>query len=96
MVVIGGGQVGCETALHLAHQGIDVTILEMMDDVAIDANPNHKNALMIELGKHVKVSMGTKCTEITDIGAKGLANGSDEKLFKADSIIIAVGMKTSK
>ena len=35
---MGGGMVGCEAVLHLAMVGKDVTIPEMMEDVALDLN----------------------------------------------------------
>lgn len=94
VVVVGGGLVGCETALHLAQQGKDITVIEMMDDVAADANPIHKNALMIELSELVKLQKSTKCAEITDDGVIGLAYDGDKKLFEADTVIVAVGMKS--
>ncbi len=34
VVIVGGGDVGCETAEHLAAQGCEVTILEMLAEVA--------------------------------------------------------------
>ena len=36
LVVIGGGAVGCEAAIHFAHLGKDVTVLEMKDDILAD------------------------------------------------------------
>ena len=37
VVMIGGGLVGCETGLHLSAQGRSVTIVEMMERLAVDA-----------------------------------------------------------
>ncbi len=39
VVVIGGGTVGCETALHLIENGNDVVMLAMDSDIATDAEP---------------------------------------------------------
>ena len=36
-VVVGGGDVGCETACHLADNGYDVTVVEMLPDILRDA-----------------------------------------------------------
>ena len=33
VVVIGGGDVGCETALYLRQQGKDVTVIDMLDEL---------------------------------------------------------------
>lgn len=36
IVIIGGGSVGCETAIHLSGMGKDVSIVEIKDDVLTD------------------------------------------------------------
>lgn len=38
MVLIGGGLIGCEVALHMAEFEKDITILELTDQLARDAN----------------------------------------------------------
>ncbi len=78
VVVIGGGLAGCEAGLHLAQQGKDVTIVEMLDDVASDSNLMHRQALMLELAKAVKIRTGLTCTEITGEGV--VATGADGDL----------------
>ena len=35
-VIIGGGLVGCETAVYLSDKGIDTTIVEMLPELAVD------------------------------------------------------------
>ena len=45
VTVIGGGQVGCETALHLAMSGKKVFLVEMMSSLARDANYSNNNDL---------------------------------------------------
>jgi 2,4-dienoyl-CoA reductase-like NADH-dependent reductase (Old Yellow Enzyme family)/thioredoxin reductase len=93
VVMIGGGLMGCETGLHLARQGKGVTIIEMLDDVALEANIMHRRALMLELEKSVKIRPGFKCTKITDKGVMAVDREGKEELFKADTVIIAIGMK---
>ncbi|WP_138004870.1 oxidoreductase [Halalkalirubrum salinum] len=39
VVVLGGGELGCETALHLIENGHDVVLLATEDDIATDAEP---------------------------------------------------------
>jgi 2-polyprenyl-6-methoxyphenol hydroxylase-like FAD-dependent oxidoreductase len=34
VVMVGGGLVGCEVGLHLAKNGRDVTVIEMLGEVA--------------------------------------------------------------
>lgn len=91
IVVIGGGLVGCETGLHIAQKGKDITIIEMLDDVALEANILHRRALMPELEKETKIRTGLKCTEITDKGVTAIDRDGKKALFEADTVIIAVG-----
>jgi 2,4-dienoyl-CoA reductase-like NADH-dependent reductase (Old Yellow Enzyme family)/thioredoxin reductase len=94
VVIIGGGLVGCDEAVYLAQNGKDVTVVEMLDDVARDANRHLKMALGIEFRKYnVKVVTNTKGKAITDEGL--LCEGPDGKevLYKADTVICAVGQK---
>ena len=51
VVVIGGGQVGCETALHLAKLGKKVTIIEMQSALAPDASKTHRDEMLVEFDK---------------------------------------------
>ncbi|UCG55002.1 MAG: FAD-dependent oxidoreductase, partial [Dehalococcoidia bacterium] len=90
-VIMGGGMVGCEEGIYLARTGKDVTIVEMLDEVAQDANRIHRIGLMIELRKNVKVVTRTKGKAITEEGL--LCEGPDGKdvLYKADTVICAVG-----
>ena len=51
IVILGGGLVGCETAIHLAKHGKNVTIVEMRSQAAADCNCFHKIAVDMELEK---------------------------------------------
>jgi len=94
VAIIGGGLVGCETGVYLAQKGKDVTVIEMLDDVALEANIMHRWALMIELEKSVKIKAGFKCSEINDKGAMAVDKKGKQTLIEADTIIIAVGYKS--
>lgn len=56
VIVLGGGLVGCETAIHLNRMGKKVTIIEMRGKYAGDAPLLHKQGIDIELRKGVKPS----------------------------------------
>ncbi|MCF0121614.1 MAG: FAD-dependent oxidoreductase, partial [Oscillospiraceae bacterium] len=92
-VIIGGGLVGCEAGLSLAKQGKKVTVLEMADDYARDANRLHKPALvrMIdELG--VEVITGARCTEIINGGVVYVKNGK-AMTAKGETVLYGLGME---
>lgn len=95
-IVIGGGQVGLETADLLAKAGKDVTILEMLADVGTDMASRSKMFLMKELAKaNVNVLVNRKLREIHD---KGVAidhlNQLEEIL--GDAVVIAMGAKPER
>lgn len=94
VVVIGGGLVGCETALHLGMEGHDVTVIEMRDDVAIDATADHRKYLMLRLEAHVRIACGLRVTGITAEAVEAVDAGGAVHSFPADSVLIAAGLRS--
>jgi 2,4-dienoyl-CoA reductase-like NADH-dependent reductase (Old Yellow Enzyme family)/thioredoxin reductase len=94
VVIIGGGLIGCETGYHLVETGHDVLILEMMDDIARDAFPSHREALLPRLEKVLKYKTGVTCTEIRADGVVTKDTVGKETVYPADSVFYAVGMKS--
>lgn len=95
IVVIGGGQVGCETGLYLARNGKKVTILEMRDDMAPDASKTHRGEILAEMNSEGNLTLITaaKCTEITSNHVVYMKD-NDSKMIAADNVILAAGMKS--
>ncbi len=97
VVIIGGGLVGCETALYLAKQGKKVTIVEALPEVAADVEPTAKLTLLKRGGLFEKygINIITK-RPVVEI-RKGEVVTVDEIgrriSMSADTIIIAVGRK---
>lgn len=96
IVVGGGGLVGCETALHLAKQGNEVTIIEMLPDVAIGTEPISRNYLLREL-KENNVKIFT-LSKIKELGNDFVIFEKDEKIEQMpfDKFIVAFGGKSRK
>ena len=93
VVVGGGGLVGCETALYLAEQGHDVTIVEMLPDIAIGMEPISRNYLLNELKEHkVEVLTSSKIKELTDNSVKFEKDGKIEEI-PFDNFVVAFGGK---
>ncbi len=95
VAVIGGGQVGCETALHLAKLGKKVTILEMQGELAPDASPTHRGELLMQLEEHGSIAITTSARcERVESGGVAYVDGKGGKGFvKAASVIVAAGMR---
>ena len=95
-VVVGGGLVGCETALWLAESGKKVTIVEALGKLlAVNAPLCHANSEMLEAlipFKGIGVKCG--CTVVRAGGGravvKDLESGAEQEL-DADSVILCVG-----
>jgi 2-enoate reductase len=93
VVIVGGGLIGCETALHLAQQGKKLTILEILDSVARDiysANRMHLLKLLDDAG--VKILTETKILEITDQGIIISDKYGKKSTLAADSVVLALGL----
>jgi 2,4-dienoyl-CoA reductase-like NADH-dependent reductase (Old Yellow Enzyme family)/thioredoxin reductase len=89
VLVLGGGLVGCETAVFLAQKGHRVTLCEMSDKVAADANARQRPALIKQLNESCKIKTGVK-------GINADENGllcEDGSHIKADTIVIAIGQR---
>ncbi len=93
VVVIGGGQVGCETALHLAQQGKQVTIVEMLAEVAPDANIMHRRALLPELERAVTLLPGHKAVEVTAEAVVAAGPDGARVELPCDTVVVAVGYR---
>ncbi len=95
VVVIGGGQVGCETALHLAEQGRDVTVLEMQSKILSDASASYRNRLTRNMNYHdnLKSITSGRCTGITEEGVSYVDQDGIQQLIPSDSVVMAAGMR---
>ena len=94
VIVIGGGQVGLETALHLTKLGRQVTIVEMQADIAPDASKTHRDELLVEIrnDEKLRVLTGARCTGVTANSVTYEKDGKAETI-QADNVILAAGMK---
>jgi pyruvate/2-oxoglutarate dehydrogenase complex dihydrolipoamide dehydrogenase (E3) component len=95
VAVMGGGLVGCETALFLAETGRDVTIIEMQPEVAPDANWMHRVAMLQRFGEtpNLHVCTGLKCTAVTESGVETQDEDGTSVFIPAESKIYAFGQK---
>lgn len=93
VVVAGGGLVGCETALFLFELGKEVTIVEMLPELAGDLVMVPREALMRRLGEtSVTVVVSAKIVEFTKDGLIVERRGQREAIEGMDTIVIAMGV----
>ena len=94
VVIIGGGLVGCETAEFLVEKGKTVTIVEMLDEIAIGVNLSYKIELINRLtAGGVTMLTGAKCQEINEKFVVITTKEGKEQTIEADSVVLAVGAK---
>jgi 2,4-dienoyl-CoA reductase-like NADH-dependent reductase (Old Yellow Enzyme family)/thioredoxin reductase len=96
VVVLGGGEVGAETAEYLAEEGKQVTIIEMLDNIATDIDRTTRLLLLFSLDE-LGVRMLTKATakEITNRGVMVDHRGR-EKFIEGDTIVLALGAQPNQ
>jgi 2-enoate reductase len=96
VVVVGGGLIGCETALWLAQQGIKVTIVEALDRLMQAGSPVPRPNMMMlrDLLKFHKVNVltSTSLSAVTDDGVIVSDKASQKITVPADTVVIAVGL----
>ena len=95
VVIIGGGMVGCETALHLTHLGHQVELVEMGQMLAPEGIFTERIHTLDYMDKDENLTyyVETKCTAITEEGVCVIGPDGTERLLSADTVILATGMK---
>jgi NADPH-dependent 2,4-dienoyl-CoA reductase/sulfur reductase-like enzyme len=92
VVIIGGGQVGCETGLYLAEKGKKVVIVEILKRIAGDMGPMVRRRLMDGLrAKQVVMLTNAKCEAITANGVTVVSAEGQKDTYPADTVVLAVG-----
>ena len=98
VAILGGGLIGCETALFLAKAGHEVTIVEMLDKIAPEANWMHKEGMMQAFAETptLHVRAGLRVTGIDDGKTVHAADADGgEHIIHADSVIYALGLRSN-
>ena len=102
VVVIGGGKVGCEVADFISHpvkdlspRGNQVTIIEMLGNVALDELSSIRSLLIQRLlTKGVTMITSAKVIEILADGVRYLKNDREETIQGMDTIVLATGTRS--
>ena len=95
VVVIGGGMIGCETAEFLADKGKRVTIVEMLERIGQDIGPTTRWVVVKRIRDiGIEILTSTKAIGITAEGV--IIEGEATQTIKADTIVLAVGLKPNK
>ena len=94
VAVIGGGNVGCETALYLAQEGKNVAIVEVLDAVARDMHwLNRLHLLRLLADADVKIFTNTNILEITGEGVAIADEQGKRSTLECDTVVLALGFR---
>ena len=94
IAVIGGGLVGCETALFLAKQcGCKVTILEMLKSAANDEMYVIRDELLDHLKEQTTLITSARCSRVDETGVLYLDNSGKEHRVDCELVVVSAGMR---
>jgi pyruvate/2-oxoglutarate dehydrogenase complex dihydrolipoamide dehydrogenase (E3) component len=93
-LIVGGGFVGSETADFLGDYGYDITIIDMISDIATEEQGSVRQFLLERLKSHnVKTILNSRVKEFLEDGVTYETEGKDKKITGFDSIILAMGYR---
>ena len=96
VVVAGGGMTGAETAVFLAVQGCDVTIIEMAPDIITDAVAQPRACLLEHIRKYnIKVHTHTKLTKVGEGTIYAEEYGEPVEFKHIDMLVNAMGVRSN-
>ena len=93
VVVFGGGISGAECAIHMGMEGKTVHLVEMRDDVALDAVIRQRPILLDKLRKHCTVHTGYKGLEVTADGIWCETKTGEKVLVPGKTVVCALGQR---
>ena len=98
VVVVGGGEVGCELSTELRLQGKDVIMIELLDDILLTADhfvANDQNIRYLVENSGTDIRCSTKLTEILDDGVVVINKDGEKEKIDCDSVVFAAGFKAN-
>ena len=91
--VIGGGYIGLEMAENFLHRGIEVTMIEMLDQIAATFDKDVLESVtehVREMGVDLRLEARVNGIEQTETGLKILSTGGD---IQTDLVIVSTGVR---
>jgi len=93
-VVVGGGAIGCEVALHLSEKGHPVTIVEMLPGIGSQLESITKKVFLQKLkDNHVVIRTGCRLGKVGDTGVVIVGENGEEAFVAADAVVITIGSR---
>jgi 2,4-dienoyl-CoA reductase (NADPH2) len=91
IVVVGGGEIGCETTEYLCERGKSVTLVEAIEELAVDMEPLNRHLLLERLREtNIRTLTGMALREVTNEGVV-ISGAREGRELRAESIVLALG-----
>jgi 2,4-dienoyl-CoA reductase-like NADH-dependent reductase (Old Yellow Enzyme family)/thioredoxin reductase len=95
VLIVGGGMVGCEMSDFLGEHLHNVTLVEMLPEIAGDVPTATKFFLKQRLKEYgTQIKTGTTVVELLNDGAIVMRGGEKSKLEGFDTIVLAMGTRS--
>ena len=99
MIILGGGAIGVEMAQALNRLGVEIHLVEMMENILFREDQELATILRERLSEEgVNLHIGTKAVKVEDLSPKvrlTTEKGGEAGVITADSILVAVGRKAN-
>jgi NADPH-dependent 2,4-dienoyl-CoA reductase/sulfur reductase-like enzyme/rhodanese-related sulfurtransferase len=93
-VIVGAGFIGLEMAENLAHRGLSITVVEMLNQVMPPLDPEMARPVQEHLEKHrVKVALGNAVAGFESRNRQILVNTKSGVRHPGDLVILAMGVR---
>lgn len=99
VVVVGGGMVGCETAVDLAKSGKKVTVVEALNDIlSAEFVPQQHKLMLKDLFEYHDIAAltGKKLVAVTGEGAVVEDAEGKRETVPADTVVMSIGLRPNK
>ena len=94
LAIIGGGVIGLEFACFFAMVGVEVTVIEMMEEVLPGMDTDIAKILRTELaGKGVNFQLGCKVDRVEDDAVVYIDAKGGEQKAPSDMVLVAIGRR---
>ena len=94
IVIIGGGEIGCETALYLKEQGKNVIIIEMLPSLSPETFHLTRTIMLWRVEKEVTAYTSASCKEITAQSVTFADKDGNLQTIPCDNVVISAGMRS--
>lgn len=92
--VVGGGFIGLEIAENLIHRGIQVTLVELADQLMPAVDPELARSLEDACRSHgIDLRLSTRLTALDEENTRAIAVLDDQVRLATDLVIMAVGVR---